>query len=89
MATLFDPQIEKDNLAQHGISLTEADGVLRDPLALTMEDQNADGEQRCVTLGMNLFGFLRVVVWSPRGDDRRIISVRKANRLEARIYEKK
>jgi uncharacterized DUF497 family protein len=52
--------------------------VLNDPLALTVEDDSADEEQRFVTIGMNVFGVLMVVVHTPRGDESRIISVRKA-----------
>jgi uncharacterized DUF497 family protein len=58
-------------------SLTEGDGVLSDPLALTIEDESAEGEQRFVTVGANTFGSLMVVVWTARDDDVRIISVRK------------
>jgi len=89
MAISFDAKKERTNLAKHSVSLTEADGVLSDPRALTIEDELAEGEERFVTVGMNLFGFLRVVVWTARGEDIRIISVRKANRKESRTYEKK
>ena len=49
--------------------------MLRDPLALTIEDSSAQGEQRFVSIGMNVFGNLRVVVYAFRGEDVRIISV--------------
>jgi uncharacterized DUF497 family protein len=83
----FDPRKDAANLKKHGISLTEGDGVLSDPLAVTIEDESAEGEQRFVTLGTNTFGSLRVVVWTPRDDDFRIISVRKPTRKERRTYE--
>jgi hypothetical protein len=38
--------------------LSEGDGVLNDPLALTVEDDTAQGEQRSITIGMNVFGAL-------------------------------
>ncbi|MGZ8533396.1 MAG: BrnT family toxin [Candidatus Binatia bacterium] len=87
MAVTFDPRKNAANLKKHGISLTEGDGVLNDPLAVTVEDESAQGEHRFVTLGTNMFGSLRVVVWTPRGDDFRIISVRKATPKERRNYE--
>jgi uncharacterized protein len=83
----FDPRKDAANLKKHGISLAEADGVLSDPLAVTIEDESAQGEHRFVTLGTNMFGSLRVVVWTPRGDDFRIISVRKPTPKERRTYE--
>lgn len=76
------------NRKKHGISLTEGDGVLNDPLALTIEDASSQGEQRFISVGMNMFGQLRVVVYALRGDDARIISVRKAESKEIRAYEK-
>jgi uncharacterized DUF497 family protein len=63
----FDPKKDAANLKKHGVSLAEGDGVLSDPLAVTIEDDSAEGEQRFVTLGANTFGSLMVVVWTPSG----------------------
>jgi uncharacterized protein len=87
VASNFDPGKDAANRRKHGISLSEGDGVLRDPLALTIEDSSAQGEQRFVSVGMNVFGNLRVVVYAFRGEDVRIISVRKAEPKEIRAYE--
>lgn len=87
MSPEFDPGNEGANVAKHGLSLTEGDGVLRDSLALTVEDERVDGEQRFVTVGANSFGELRVVVWTGRGDDVRIISVRRPTPAERKAYE--
>lgn len=84
----FDPKKNAANLKKHGVSLSEGDGVLNDPFALTVEDDSAEGEQRFVTIGMNVFGTLMVVVHTPRGDQSRIISVRKADPKERKTYEK-
>jgi uncharacterized protein len=84
----FDPKKNAANLKKHGVSLSEGDGVLNDPLALTVEDDTAEGEQRFVTIGMNVFGTLMVVVHTPRGNESRIISVRKADPKERKNYEK-
>lgn len=88
MSAEFDPKKDATNLKKHGVSLSEGDGVLNDPLALTVEDRAAAGEQRFVTLGMNLFGWLMVVVHTPSGEGVRVISVRKADPKERRNYEK-
>ena len=88
MASSFDPKKETANLRKHGVSLTEGDGVLDDPLGLTIEDLSATGEQRFVSIGTNVFGELRVVVYAMRGEDARIISVRKPEPKEVRDYEK-
>jgi uncharacterized protein len=83
----FDPKKNEANIAKHGVSLSEADGVLLDPLALTVEDDSADGEVRYVTVGLNSMGTLMVVVWAERDDDVRLISARKAQPKERRAYE--
>ena len=88
MPSTFDPTKDAANRKKHGISLAEGDGVLHDPLALTIEDSSTQGEQRFISIGMNVFGHLRVVVYALRGDDARIISVRKAQPKEIRAYEK-
>ncbi len=82
----FDPKKNAANLRKHGVSLAEGDGVLNDPLALTIEDETAQGEQRFLTLGMNVLGALMVVVWTRRGESIRVISVRKAEPRERRAY---
>ena len=88
MPSNFDPNKDAANRKKHGISLTEGDGVLNDPLALTIEDSSSQGERRFIALGVNAFGNLHVVVYAFRGDDARIISVRKAEPKEVRAYEK-
>ena len=84
----FDPKKDAANLKKHGVSLSEGDGVLNDPLAISVEDDSAQGEQRFVTIGTNAFGSLMVVVHTHRGDSTRIIPVRKADPKERRAYEK-
>ena len=84
----FDPRKDAANIKKHGVSLSEGDGVLNDPLALTVEDDSAEGEQRFVTIGMNVFGSLMIVVHTLRRDGSRTISVRKPDPKERRNYEK-
>jgi len=55
---------------------------------LTAEDAREDyGEPRFITVG-RLAGRLVVLVWTPRGAARRIISMRKANEREKARYAK-
>lgn len=41
METKFDPKKNAVNLRRHKVSLTEGDGVLNDPLALTIKERRA------------------------------------------------
>jgi hypothetical protein len=87
MESTFDPEKNATNLRKHGVPLADGDGVLNDPLALTIEDLSAAGEQRFVSIGLNVFGQLRVVVYTYRGTGVRIISVRKPGPKEVKAYE--
>ncbi len=87
MSPQFDPAKNAANIAKHGVSLADGDGVLLDPLALTVEDSTSRGEQRWQTIGVNSFGELMIVVWTNRGNDVRLISVRKPDPKERRDYE--
>lgn len=87
MSPEFDPGKNALNIAKHGVSLADGEGVLLDPLGISVEDDAADGEPRMVTVGTNSMGMLMVVVWTQRPHDARIISVRRATPKERRSYE--
>jgi hypothetical protein len=55
-------------------------------MAFTIEDPDAEGEQRFVTLGMDALGRILVVVHTPRGSRTRLISARKASKGEMEQY---
>jgi uncharacterized protein len=83
----WDPDKAATNLQKHGISFADAVSVFSDEFALTMADEVAD-EERFVTLGMDAFGRLLVVVYTWRGEQRiRLISARKATGPERKQYE--
>jgi uncharacterized DUF497 family protein len=87
MTIEFDPAKDEANVSKHGVSMTEGDGVLLDTLALTVEDATAEGEQRWQTIGSNSLGELMIVVWTHRGQNIRVISVRRPDPQERRAYE--
>jgi len=82
----WDKSKARDNESKHGISFADTFAVFEDPNAVTLEDFQK-GEQRYVTIGMDAFGRILVVVYTWRGDNIRIISARKAVRYEVRQYE--
>ena len=82
----FDPVKARSNLRKHGVSFAHAEQALRDDMALTVEDLDAMGEQRFVTLGMDALGRVLVVVHTQRGERTRVISARKASRGESEQY---
>ena len=82
----FDPAKARSNLRKHGVSFAHAEQALRDNMAVTLEDPDAIGERRLVTLGMDALGRVLVVVHTPRGERTRVISARKASRGETEQY---
>ena len=65
--------------------MARATDVLGDA-TLTVEDDRQDyGEVRFITIGF-LDDAMVVLVWTPRDDVCRIISIRKANERERRLY---
>ena len=57
------------------------------PLVENPDNRSDYGEVRLVTVGW-LGERMVVVVWTPRGDDRHVISMRKANAREQKRYRK-
>jgi len=84
----FDPDKAAENLRKHGVSFAHAEQALRDPVGVTVEDPDAEGESRFVTLGMDALGRTLVVVYTPRGRRTRIISARKASKAETLAHAK-
>ena len=87
MDVVWDPEKAKSNLKKHGIRFSDAEIVLSDSNALTIEDTSAEGEQRFVTIGMDSVGRILVAVYTHRGDYVRLISARLATKREMRGYE--
>jgi uncharacterized protein len=88
MAIEFDSDKAAANLRKHRVSFAHAEQALRDPVAVTVEDPDAEGESRFVTLGMDALGRTLVVVHTTREEQTRIISARKASKLETLVYAK-
>jgi uncharacterized protein len=82
----WDESKAKENRSKHGISFADTFAVFEDPNAVTLEDFQR-GEHRYVTIGMDAFGHILVVVYTWREENIRIVSARKAVRHEVSQYE--
>lgn len=77
----FDATKQARTLTERGLDFADAVQVFSQP-ALTQPDTRMNyGEDRFVTFGL-LSGRWVIVVWTPRGAARRIISMRYANERE-------
>jgi uncharacterized DUF497 family protein len=81
----YDEAKRQANIRKHGFDFVDC-GVVFEGFTITREDKrDAYGERRLQTLGL-WDGVVVFVVHTPRGDDDHMISIRKAERHEARIY---
>jgi hypothetical protein len=74
------------NFKKHGIDFADAVIVLEDERAITIPDDYPD-EERFISVGMDSFGRILVVVYAWRESRIRIISARKATVTEIRQYK--
>lgn len=88
MAITFDAKKSAKNVAERDLSFELAEKLEWD-IALVEEGTRKDyGETRLQVLAL-LGARLYAVVVTPRGEDLRVISFRKANKREVKIYGKK
>ncbi len=86
MEISYDAEKRASILAVRGLDFDGAVHVFAGT-ELTIEDDRKDyGETRYLTMGP-LDGRLVVVVWTPRGEKRHIITMWKANDREKKRYE--
>ena len=82
----WDSKKAISNLKKHGVDFADAVTVLEDERAITILDDYPD-EERFVTVGMDSFGRILVVVYAWRDSRIRIISARKATAKEIKEYK--
>jgi len=81
----FDPGKNALNIVKHGFPLTAADFFDWDTAVIRPDARYDDGEERMIALGY-IGARLYCLVCVDRDGKRRIISLRKANKREEKIY---
>jgi len=71
----FDPAKREATLQERGLNFADAELVFAGPTFSRVDDRFDYGEHRVVTAGP-LGSRMVVIVWTPRGDARHIISMR-------------
>jgi len=82
---VFDPAKDRVNRAKHGVSLALAEVLFAGPHTSITDDRFDYGEVRHVAFGL-IGERLFVCVFSDRDLERRIISLRKANKREVKRH---
>lgn len=86
----WDPRKADINLRKHGIAFDEAITVFSDPVALIFDDMvHSEEEHREIIIGFSALRRLLLVCFVERMEDTiRIISARRATKVEITDYEK-
>lgn len=86
MRLTFDPTKNATNEAVHGVSLARAESLEWEALLAVQDTRRDYNEVRMIGLAP-IGARLYCVVYTDRGDERRVISLRKANSREVARYE--
>lgn len=81
----FDPAKDTSNQAKHGVSLALAATLNWDEALVWIDDRHAYDELRMIALAPES-SILYYVAFVDRGEAKRIISLRRANRREVKHY---
>ena len=84
----WDEKKCRENLRKHGVSFEDVDLVFDGDTITFLDDRVDYGEKRYITLGA-LTGRIVVIVHTLRGETIRILSMRKANAREKKIYQER
>jgi uncharacterized DUF497 family protein len=82
----WDEAKRNANLVKHGVDFVDALAVFADPLRIQRIDKRREyREERCQVVG-RVGDQVLFVVYTRRGEARRVISARRASRDERRTY---
>ena len=81
----WDPAKNAANIAKHSIDFEDARHIFDGPVLEAVDDRQEYGETRMAAIGV-VEGRELYVVYTMRGEHRRIISARRANRHEREAY---
>ena len=81
----WDERKNEANIAKHGVDFDEATGIFKGSVLERIDNRRDYGEPRITAIGL-MEGMELFVVYTMRGEVRRIISARRARRNERRAY---
>jgi uncharacterized DUF497 family protein len=85
MAITWDEAKRAKTLAERGLDFADAAKVFQGDQFTRRDDRHTYGEVRYITAGYLETRFV-VIVWTPRGNSRRIISMRYGHEQEEKHY---
>jgi uncharacterized protein len=86
MKITFDPAKRDATLQARGLDFADARTVFSSRHTTRRDNRREYGEDRFITVGLK--GNCLVVVWTSRGEERRVISMRDANAKEKPFFDR-
>ena len=85
MAIEWDSTKNQNNIKKHGIDFGDGYKIFENPIITKIDDRIDYREKRWIGIG-KLEQVIVVLVYTKRDNNIRIISIRKANKIERKIY---
>ena len=85
MAIEWDNNKNKINIEKHGIDFLDAYKIFENPIISKIDNRIDYQEKRFIGIG-KLEQVVVILVYTKRGKNIRVISIRKANKIERKIY---
>jgi len=85
MSLEWDNNNNKINIDKHGIDFFDTHKIFQNPIITKVDNRTDYQERRWIGIG-KLEQVIVVLVYTKRGKNIRIISIRKANKIERKIY---
>ena len=83
---VWDENKNTRNKAKHGLAFDAVYDFDWDNPVILDRSRHADGESRFAAISM-LYGNVYTIIFTRRADDIRIISLRRSNKAEEKIYD--
>jgi uncharacterized DUF497 family protein len=84
---IYDEIKREANLAKHGLDLADAALVYDAPNKVTLESPRGNETRQVDIALVEIMGVVLVLVYVKRGEEVRAISLRRASKVERRLYE--
>ena len=81
----WDDNKNISNIKKHGIDFNDSVKRFSNPMVTKVDDRKDYNEKRWIGLG-RLENMIVILAYTKRGKNNRIISIRKANKSERKIY---
>jgi len=85
MTFVWDENKNISNIRKHGIDFKDSPKIFSNPMITKVDDRKDYKEKRWISLG-SLDNIIVILVYTKRSKNIRIISIRKANKSERKIY---